>query len=169
MLAQRTRGDRWVVEMIGRTRSRRLGVLLAAGVLVFVAVGCTVGTTSIPADAGLGLVECSDSDVYWQPGPGATEIRFSVLGSDATQPLFVIVGTGDWIANVGTVWDGTQPTRQVRYDGAWNGAIGLFYEGFVPSGQVSTTRWAFSAHDANGKDVGFTCTGGNPVGAKLLG
>jgi hypothetical protein len=151
--------------MIGSTRSRRLGVLLGGVALVIIVAGCTVGTTTIPAGQASALVECNAGPTpgkYWVAGPGAVEVRFQVLSSDATEPLAAIVGTGaGWpgLGSFGTVWDGTKSTGPKQWAGDWNGSISLVYGDWSPVAQTSNTKWAFTALDANGKDVGFTCTG----------
>lgn len=146
--------------MIGITRSRRLGALLAGAALV-IAAGCTVGTTSIPAGQGLKLIECTAGRTrgpYWQAGPGATRLRFQVLSSDATQPLeaLMLVGTPDPIS-FGTVWDGTKSTGPKLIDASF-----LLFPLFivpknVPNAETINVTWAFTALDANGNDVGFSC------------
>jgi hypothetical protein len=147
--------------MISSTRSRRLGALLAGAALVIAIAGCTVGTTSLPAGQAVALIECkagSTTGKYWIAGPGAVEVRFQVLSSDATEPLVAIVGTLNWVASLGTVWDGTKSTGPKQFGGEWNGTIGLMTEDGSPVAQTSTTEWMFTALDANGNDVGFTCT-----------
>lgn len=153
--------------MIGRTRSRRLGALLAGALLVVTIAGCTVGTTSIPAGDRYGFVHCTAGPTQggsWIPGPGATRLRFEVLSSDATQSLEAFL----WLywtdsPTFGTVWDGTKSTGPKYID-----VSGLSSSQQYPlvirssslASQTTNVKWMFTALDANGKDVGFTCTTG---------
>jgi hypothetical protein len=151
--------------MIGSKRSRRLGGLLAGAALVIAIAGCTIGTTTIPAGEDTGLVECksgSSTGPVWVTGPGTGQLRFQVLSSDATKPLrAVLVGPGGGTSSFGIVWDGTKSTgpKQLQMGaGAFLGVV-LWYEDHVPVAQTTTTKWMLEALDANGKDVGFTCSG----------
>jgi hypothetical protein len=64
----------------------------------------------------------------------------------------------------GTVWDGTKSTgpKQLRISTTGEprrvGMV-LVYEDGLVGAQPSNTKWAVTALDANGKDVGFTCFG----------
>lgn len=150
--------------MIGSTRSRRLGAVLAGAALVVTVAGCTVGTSAIPAGQQFDLIECTAGPTpgtYWRPGPGATYVRFQVLSSDATQPLEALVFSinPDQGASFGTVWDGTRSTgpKTVAYPG--NDIPLLIRTPNGPTARTVNATWAFTALDANGKDVGFTCVG----------
>jgi hypothetical protein len=155
--------------MIGSKRSRRLGGLLAGAALVIAIAGCTVGTTSIPAGNISGIAECKGGPTpgkWWVPGPGAQVLRFEVLSSDATKPLIAVTafeGNGPFgpIGSLGRVWDGTKSTgpKQWTVPAIPYLPMALYYEDNVGVAQTSNTTWAFTALDANGKDVGFTCTG----------
>jgi hypothetical protein len=156
--------------MIGSTRSRRLGVLLGGVALVIIVAGCTVGSTTIPAGSNAGLVECKGGPTpgkYWVPGSGAQVLRFEVLSSDATKPMMGVTeieGEGYFggFVNAGRVWDGTKSTGPIQWTAPALPKIPmyLFYEDLsaVEPAQPSNTKWAFTALDANGKDVGFTCS-----------
>jgi hypothetical protein len=151
--------------MIGSTRSRRLGALLAGVALVVAIAGCTVGTTSIPAGQRYGFVACTagpTSGGSWIPGPGATRLRFEVLSSDATQPLEAIL----WVSRedsptFGTVWDGTKSTgpKHVDLSSLSSREFPLLIRSSSLASQAINVKWAFTALDVNGKDVGFTCVG----------
>jgi hypothetical protein len=127
--------ERWLVEMIGSTRSRRVGALLAGAALVVA---------------------------------GATTLRFEVLSSDSIQPLRAAAFSSlaeDTATIFGTVWDGTKSTgpKQGSLPGGFadTGTFGLY---IVRDSSLSTPdinlKRALTALDANGKDVGLTCTSG---------
>jgi hypothetical protein len=155
------------VDRIGRTRSRRLGAVLAGSVLLIALAGCSVGTSSITAGQQIGVVECTAGTpgVLWLPGPGARYLRFHVTKSDATQPLEAYVFRppfAEWDgASFGTVWDGTKSTgpKQIPLTNA--PYIPLILDSpNAPVPQTIHADWVFTALDANGKDVGLTCTTG---------
>jgi hypothetical protein len=151
--------------MIDRRRSRRLGALLAGVGLVITFAGCTVGTTSIPAGQAGQAIACRASAptaTIWVPGPEAQYLRFEVLSSDATEPLRAVVfgniwGGGEGGADFGTVWDGTKSTgpKQVPLPNNLIPLVIMPADG--PATQTIQVTWSFTALDANGKDVGFTC------------
>ncbi len=153
--------------MIGRMRSRRFGALLAGSVLFIALAGCSVGTSSIAAGQQVGLVECTAGTpgALWLPGPGARYLRFHVTRSDATQPLEAGVWRppfAEWDeASFGTVWDGTKSTglQQIPVPLApYLPLVLVSKDGPVP--QTIHADWEFTALDANGNDVGLTCTTG---------
>jgi hypothetical protein len=150
--------------MIGSTRSRRLGAVLAGAALVVTVAGCTVGTSAVPAGQQFDLIECTAGPTpgtYWRPGPGARHLRFQVLSSDATQQLEALVFSvsPDQGASFGTVWDGTKSTgpKTVAYPG--NDIPLVLWAPNGPAAQTVNATWAFAALDADGKDVGLTCVG----------
>jgi hypothetical protein len=95
-------------------------------------------------------------------GPGATRVRFEVLSSDATQPLraFLFASWED-SPSFGTVWDGTKSTGAKFLDVLPSRELPPLVIVTVngSNSQTINVKWAFTALDANGKDVGFTCTG----------
>jgi hypothetical protein len=157
--------------MIGSTRTRRLGALLAGAVFVIALVGCTVGTTNIPAGQSFELAQCTAGSTRgpsWAPGPGVARLRLEVLSSDARQPLRAEAFSGlaeDPYSDFGTVWDGTKSTgpKHAFLPGGFSDT-GLVVVYFLRVGSLSTpdinVKWALTALDANGKDVGFTTCAG---------
>jgi hypothetical protein len=151
--------------MIGSKRSRRLGALLAGAALVIAVAGCTVGTTSIPAGVNAAVIECRGGPTpgtFWLPGPGTQQVRFQVLSSDAPKPLVGLVAIDSVLGGLGTVWDGTKSTGPQTFSRSDLAdvklGLGLGYQDGSGAAQSSNTTWVFTALDANGKDVGFTCS-----------
>jgi hypothetical protein len=79
--------------------------------------------------------------------------------------MAIVILDGSWFAvgSLGTVWDGTKSTGPKEWalqgGAAWTGLLALITEDGSPAAQTSTTEWMFTALDANGNDVGFTCRG----------
>lgn len=152
------------MDRFGRTRSRRLGALLAGALLVVTIAGCTVGTTSIAAGQTAALIPCTAGPTpgtFWVAGPGASRLRFQVRSSDATQPLGAAVFRlgPDGSAFFGTVWDGSKSTgpKEIPLPG-WSIPLMIYPENGAASETIQAD-WVFTALDPNGKDVGFSCEG----------
>jgi hypothetical protein len=158
--------------MIGTTRSRRLCAGLAGAVLLIAIAGCTAGTTTIAAGNSGWLGMCprdgATPSAFWDPGPDARYLRFEAMGSDATQPLSAeadwgpFTGNGEWL-DFGLVWDGTKSTgpKQVDLRSLQLGIPEFILWISTPNTTASQeihVDWIFTALDADGNDVGFTCT-----------
>jgi hypothetical protein len=151
--------------MIGSTRIRRIGVLVAGAALVL-AAGCTVrGTTIIRAESYEELAACDPNNQYWVVGPEAIQVRFEVTSSDATLPLEGYGYHSGGQFSFGTVWDGTKSTGPKLVDlpegYPWGQDVLVFIRrvDLEPFSQTTNVSWAFTALDANGRSAGFTCGG----------
>jgi hypothetical protein len=141
--------------------------LLAGAVLLIAVAGCTAGTTTIAAGQGGWLGGCTADGPtpkgQWVPGPGATRLRFEVTNSDATQPIRAQVlwrifswGEGD-SRDFGIVWDGTKSTGPKQVDLPGPEFVLWITTPSTTASQEIHVDWIFTALDANGNDVGFTC------------
>ena len=150
---------------MGRNRSavrRRLALVVCTGLLVVVMAGCKIGTTTIPRDTGGAWVSCEEGTPAFVPGPGTTHVRFRVLRSNATVPLFgwLVVQYRRWDE---LLWDGTQSTGWHEF--SWDEEpmrLFLFAQSLVNTTPASDTTWAITALDSTGKDVGITCAPAPP-------
>jgi hypothetical protein len=163
--------------MVGSSHTRRLTALVLAGVFIFAASGCYVGTTAVSPGYG-SLLNCpsgvnlgpgkitgggdttSGDPSFWRPAPTAVSARFAVTSSDSNQRITVdadyFVDSPNSFISLGVVWDGTRSTGPKTVPMVLSPTVGFaFFLYAEPTPVLAHMHWWMTALDAAGNEVGF--------------